>query len=417
MQQGHLLEQIIADFNSHFFMNDFVFLNPKYVKGGSEKELCDLLLVLNDDCIVVSVKGTDGRHRSDAKLRNWLVKKTSQGSKQAKGGINSLKKVSFTGRNLWNEEFGPDTLKAICGLTLLECSQQPFGSIEYEIRQPESGVPLHVLSLNDFLNVVNWLGSIWDVFDYFSKRADVSQSFTGINQEQALLGYYTLARKKDVKGFLAEDKEELYAMHNLHLMENLDCYEERDRVAGFVNAIVHELHTRHPAIESYMPPEFIGNVEPLEKRSAYLEMAAMLNALPASNKVYVGQSIESMLKDLRHTGQAGCFAFKPSVRQFVLVFACFSKVSRTERIRKLHSMLPGALYQYRVKEGLGVALDADDSNSGFDLTWARDYGAFTETDRVLGKFLFPSPDQTLVADPFGRTRTHVPESGSSSPSL
>ena len=41
MQHGHLLEQIIANFNSHFFMNDFVFLNPKYFRGGSEKELCD----------------------------------------------------------------------------------------------------------------------------------------------------------------------------------------------------------------------------------------------------------------------------------------------------------------------------------------------------------------------------------------
>jgi len=242
MQQGHLLEQIIADFNSHFFMNDFVLLNPNYVKRGSQKEVCDLLLVLNDECVVVSVKGTDGRHRADAKLRHWLVKKTWEGSKQAKGGISSLKKLSFTGRNLWNEdrEFGSDTLKAICGLTVLECPQQPFGSIEYEIRQPESGVPLHVLSLNDFLNVVNWLGSVWDVFDYFSKRADVSHSFTGINQEQALLGYYTLRQKKDVKGFLAEDKEALCAMHNFHLLENLDGYEERDRLAGCVNAIVYQ---------------------------------------------------------------------------------------------------------------------------------------------------------------------------------
>ena len=104
MQQGHLLEQIIANFNSHFFMNDFVFLNPKYFSYGNEKGLCDLLLILNDECIVISVKGTDGRYKSDSKLQNWLVKKTWEGSKQAKGGVNWLKKVSFTGRNLWNED-------------------------------------------------------------------------------------------------------------------------------------------------------------------------------------------------------------------------------------------------------------------------------------------------------------------------
>jgi len=410
MQHGHLLEQIIANFNSHFFMNDFVFLNPKYLRDGNEKELCDLLLILNDECIVVSVKGTDGKYKSDSKLQNWLVKKTWEGSKQAKGGINWLKKVSFTGRNLWNEDrkFEPSSLRAICGLTLLECSQHPFDPIEYEIRQPKSDVPLHVLSINDFLNVVVWLGSIRDVFDYFSKRADVSHSFTGINQERPLLAYYTL-RSKDVNGFLEEDKEELSAMHQLHLMENLDRYKERDRLAGYVNAIVRELHTRHPSIESYMPSEFMTHVEPLEKRSAYLQMAAMLNALPISNKVYLGQEIESLLKDLRHSGQAGCFPFKPLLREFVFLFAFFSNLSRTQRIHNLHSMLPAALYCYNVTEGLGVAFDADNSDSGFDLMWVRDRKTFDENDRKLSEFLFPGPEQKLVADLFGQTRPYLPK--------
>ena len=410
MQHGHLLEQIIANFNSQFFMNDFVFLNPKYLRDGNEKELCDLLLILNDECIVVSVKGTDGKYKSDSKLQNWLVKKTWEGSKQAKGGINWLKKVSFTGRNLWNEDrkFEPNSLRAICGLTLLECSQHPFEPIEYEIRQPKSDVPLHVLSINDFLNVVVWLGSISDVFDYFSKRANVSHTFTGINQEQPLLAYYTLC-SKDVNGFLGEDSEELGAMHQLHLMENLDRYNERDRVAGYVNAVVRELHTRHPSIESYMPPEFMNHVEPLENRSAYLQMAAMLNALPISNKVYLGQEIESLLKDLRHSGQAGCFAFKPLLREFVFVFACFSKLSRTQRIRSLHPMLPAALYSYNVTEGLGVAFDADNPDSGFDLSWVRDYKTFDENDQKLAEFLFPGQEQTLVADLFGQARPYMPE--------
>ncbi len=110
--------------------------------------------------------------------------------------------------------------------------------------------------------------SIWDVFDYFSKRADVCQHFTGINQEQPLLAYYSL-RSKDFGGFVRDDKEELAAMHSLHLIDNLARYDERERIAGYyVNAIVHELHTRNPEIESYMPPEFMSQVEPLDKSTA-----------------------------------------------------------------------------------------------------------------------------------------------------
>jgi hypothetical protein len=410
MQRGRLLEQITADFGSLFFMKDFVYLDHKYVSGGNERSLADLLLVLNNECIVISLKGTDGRIKSDTRLKSWLTKQHWYGSKEAKTTIQRLAKVSSTARNLWNEEktFEPGTLGAKCGVVLLECSQKPFGSIEFQIKQLQSNVPVHFLSLNDFLNVVEWLGSIWDIFNYFSKRTEVCQVFTGINQEQPLLAYYTL-RSKDLRGFLEEDKQKLAALHSLHLMENLTEYNERDRLLGYINAIVHELHTRHPSIESFMPPEFMDHVEPLEKRASYLEMAAILNALPASNKVYLGRNIESMLKDLRNSGKAGCFAFKPLVGKLVFVFTFFSKLSRTERIRNLNEILPAALYQYNTTDGLAVAFDADESKSGFDLMWVRNYRASSENDRRLGEFLFPNPKETLVANPFGRPRPYKPK--------
>lgn len=75
MQHGHLLEQIIANFSSRFFMRDFVLLNPKYSRAVYEKELADILLVLDDTCIVVSVKGTDGESKGESKLKSWLSKK------------------------------------------------------------------------------------------------------------------------------------------------------------------------------------------------------------------------------------------------------------------------------------------------------------------------------------------------------
>jgi len=410
MQQGHFLEQIIASFSSRFFMKDFVLLNPKYFRAGHEKELADLLLVLNDTCIVISVKGTNEKPKSETKLKSWLTKRTLEGSKQAKGGFNWLSKVSFKAQDLWGEtkEFEPNSLRPLCGIVLLECSQQPFGSIEFNRQQPQSNIPLHFLSLNDFLNVINCLGSIWDVFDYFSKRADIRHIFTGINQEQPVLAYYTL-RSKDLSGLVTEDKAELCVSHTLHLFDNLAQYEERERLAGYVNAIVHELHTRNPLIEEYIPAELKGCIEPPDKRIAYLKMAAMLNALPISNKVWIGRELKSHLANLRGSGKAGCFAFKRVRTELVFVFAFFSRLSRTERIRDIQKMLPAALYQYQVTEGLAVAFDADDSKTGFDLIWIRDYRNSSEDDRRLGEYLFPQPTETLIADTFGRARAYRTE--------
>jgi len=409
MQHGHLLEQIIADFNSQFFMNDFVFLNPKYLREKNEKELCDLLLVLNDEAIVISVKGTDGEPKSESRLSSWLTKKTWKGSNQAKGGINWLSRVATTARNLWDEEvtFNSGRLRALCGVTVLDCSQKPFGLIEYDMRVPDSEIPLHVLSVNDFLNVVKWLGSIADVYKYFSRRARVLSVLTGINQEQPILAYYTL-RSKALEGFSMDDQEELCVMHNFHLIENLENYEERDKYANYLNSVVQALHERHPSIESYMPAELLNRIEPLEKRESYREMGAMLNALPLSIKVHIGRRLETMIEEVSRLKKAGCFAIKPLLDESVFVFGCFSSLSRTERVRQLHAMVPAALHQHKVRKGVGVAIDADNPQTGFDLMLVRDQVAFTEADKRIGAYLFPNTEEPLVADAFGQTRVYTP---------
>ncbi len=413
-QRGHIIERLTGHFTGQFFMKDFVFLNPYYTSGGVKKELADLLLVLDDECCVLSLKGTDGEEKADDKLRRWLRKKTRQGSQSAKTGMQRLSKVRCMARNLWDEErtFDPGSLKTMASIVILECSQQPFGSIEFAVEQPKSQFPIHVISLDDFLNVVNWLGSIWDVFDYFSKRAAVRHTFTGINQERPLFAYYMLESKTDFLGFTHADKMQLGERHQLHLLDNLRNYEERDRYAQYVNAVVHELHTRDPKLEEYCPEEFKGFVEPEHRRTHYLEMAAMLNALPSSNKAYkayIGRKLESLIKHLKDSGQADCFPHKRLYEKPVLVFAVFSQVTQTELIRRAHEMLLAALYRFSTDEGLVVGLDADDDTSGFHLQLVRGWNDFEPTIQALGYDLFPSLSQTLVPDPFGRTRPYEPE--------
>jgi hypothetical protein len=410
MQKGHLLEQIIAEFSSLFFMNDFVILNPKYYRAGHEKELADLLLVLDDTCIVISVKGTDGEPKSETRLKNWLEKKTLEGLKQAKGGINWLSKVSFSGKDLWGEtkEFQPNGLRATCGVVLLECCQQPYGSIEYDAPQVLSEVPLHFLSVNDFMNVVRWLGSIFDVFEYFSERVKIRHTITGINQEQPVFAYHRLC-PHDLTGILFANEtrlEELSAFLRLHLFENQLKYEEREKMAAYVNAIVHELHTRHPLTEDFMPVELKAHLEPSEKRTAHLKMASMLNALPMSHKVWIGRKLQDLLADLKDSGKAGCFAHKHVHSPLVFLFACFSKTPRTQRIGHIHSMLPAALYQSKVTDGLAIALDAENSSTGFDLVWMQGYRSFDESDRRLAEFLFPISSGPLIADLFGKAKPY-----------
>ena len=47
-------------------------------------------------------------------------------------------------------------------------------------------------------------------------------------------------------------------------------------------------------MDKFAPPELKNYIEPNEKRSAYLGMAALLNSLPASNKAHIGRKIERL---------------------------------------------------------------------------------------------------------------------------
>jgi hypothetical protein len=409
MERGLLVEIFIGEFSSSFLMRDFVYMNVTFISGGQLKcHPADLLFVLGDECIVVSVKGTDGRPKSEEKLALWLTKKTRDGSQAAKVGIQRLQ-IPFSAENFRGErrEFAAGSLKPRCGLCVLECSQEPFAPIDFDISQPNSPLPIHVISANDLLNTALWLGSIWDLFQYFDKRALILSTFTGINSERFPLAYYRLVAN-EFSGYAAVDKQELGARFQLHMLDNLGKYSDRDRYSNYINAIVQELHARHPEMESFVPPEFLKDVEPSNQRTGWREMAAMLNGLPSSNKAYVGKRIHEIYVVLKGTGQCGCIAHKRLYEKTVFVFCGFSDMVRTERIRNLCRLVDAARVKYGVSEALGVAFDADCEFTGFDVRWVGGPLLATPELQELGEKVFGTDSGPLSADPFGKARPYTP---------
>lgn len=409
MARGPFVERFIGEFSSQFFMKDFIYMNVKFMSGNQVKSHpADLLFVLGNDCIVVSVKGTDGQPKSDDKLALWLKKKTWDGSQAAKVGIQRLQ-IPFSAENLWGErrEFPAGGIRAQCGICALECSQEPFRSIDFEISQPECQLPIHVLSANDLLNATLWLGSVGDTFHYFDKRAPIRGTFTGINGERFPLAYYIL-KSRDLSGYAAADKEALGEAFQFHMLENLGKYSERDRFSHHVNSIIHELHTRHPEMESFVPPEFLKDVQPSDQRTAYVEMAGMLNSLPTSNKAYIGRRLHEMLKGLKGTGKCGCVTHKRLYEKLVFVFCGFSGMSRTDRIRHMDRLAEAALLKYGLSEALGIAFDADSNTTGFDLRLVRGTPSATPDLERIANAVFGTDIETSIASPFGEARPYRP---------
>lgn len=412
--RGAVVELFIAELASRFFMKDFVFLSPTYITRGEKRQITDLMFLLNDECVLVSVKGTDGNDKTEERLPLWVAKKARQATKNAKTACQRAANLEISATNLWGDtaRFPAGTLKPVCGLGLIECSQQVFEPIRFPVnrRLQNSPYAVHFLSANDFLNVVTWLGSIRDVFRYLKCRAQVRGFFDGINLERPLVCFYTLRSREDFAGFLREDKGKLCELHQLFLLDTLPKYAERDRLATYVNTVIHQLHERDQDFESYVPAELRCMIEPKDGRQAYLAMAAILNSLPMSNKAWIGQQIEQGIQRVKEIGQSTCFLYKQLLGNLVFVFAVFTNFSRTDKLRALNQFLPAAQYSTGLSEALGVGYDADDESMGFELCWRRGPVQVTDAVRQLASRLFSAPLETLCPTPFGEPRPYTPKS-------
>jgi hypothetical protein len=161
-------------------------------------------------------------------------------------------------------------------------------------------------------------------------------------------------------------------------------------------------------MESFVPKEFSRDIEPLDKRSANLKMAAMLNGLPSSNKAHIGRRLHDMLTGLKDTGKCGCVAHKRLYEDTVFVFCGFSRMSRTARIRSVDPLVRAALLKHDVSEALGVAFDAEDETMGFDLRWVRGKPVATPDLQRIAEAVSGGTIETSIANPFGEARPYTP---------
>src|SRR5438309_1323629 len=94
-ERGEIVERLIAELSSMFFMKDFVFRSPSYVTSGEKRQVTDLMFLLNHNCILVSVKGTDGNEKTPERLSLWAAKRARQASKNAKTACQRAAKLEI----------------------------------------------------------------------------------------------------------------------------------------------------------------------------------------------------------------------------------------------------------------------------------------------------------------------------------
>lgn len=154
------------------------------IDRGKQKEVCDFLLVLRGDAVLVSMKSQeDPSSRTKDKLRLWTIKNSTNALKQAKGALRTI-----ADRDFWCQhsrrgrvDFKPNSIRVVHVVVLTEVFNDAV-DLPKELPLLLGGVPVSYLSLNDFLNLINELRAFPDITAYLDARRTLPENSRDITE-------------------------------------------------------------------------------------------------------------------------------------------------------------------------------------------------------------------------------------------
>jgi len=365
-QRGLDMEDLTDQFCKRSFLQDFLFLRPKIV--STHKELTDLLAILDDKCLCIQIKAR-GNNTSPLGQRfmNWAIKQFVKAGRQSAGATRKVMASEISATHPWRGSvvFHAGDLISVCGISLVEYFGPPFTLAPEVKHQTPGGIPVHYFSLNDFLNLVDLLGTLPDIIEYLEQRASISDDVGSmIGKERDLYATYLLDGHLR-SGLSGRDVENRWS----HLIDEKDSFERKRKhniFVDFYNGLIDELHQRDPDKLSYQPPELMKYATPTCDRTSYLEIATRLNKLPYVYRREIGKHIFQTSKLVKKDGRIRGFTYRNLGQSWVLTFLVTPNMDRTSRIRQLYLSAASAQTQYGCQSVIAIACPSLDSKQGFD---------------------------------------------------
>lgn len=365
-QRGSAIEELTDEFCKRSFLQDFLFLRPGRV--SIRKELADLLAILDDKCLCIQIKarGNDSPTWGQ-RYTNWPMKQFVKAGRQAAGSIRKMATSEVLAFNSWrgNVVFHAGDLIPVCGIALVEYLGPPFVLTTEVKHQTPKGIPIHYFSLNDFLNLVDILGTLPDIIEYLRQRALVSDAVKcRIRNERDLCATYLL--DGHLRPGLSYEEVETRWSHLTDVEESFERKRKHNIFVDFYNGIIDKLRHQDPDTLSYQPPELAEYVKPVSNKTSYLEIATRLNKLPYIYRREIGKHLFQTAKAVKGDGKTRVFSYRNLGQPWVLTFLVTPNIDRTLRIRQLNSLVASAKIQYGCQSVIGIACPSLDSTQGYD---------------------------------------------------
>ncbi len=193
MQRTDFAEIFLENFSRFPLTWENVFRGTEYL-DKTKKEVVDLLLVLRNEGIFISLKcQKDPDKRSGVKLAKWANKNAKAALKQLKGGIRTSQNKGY-----WCEhprrgkvKFKPNEIQITHGIVLVETLEIVF--LEDDCAIETGTIPVSYFSVNDFLNILKELRTIKDIQRYLDSRKSLPKELLAtLGSEKTIYKSYLL---------------------------------------------------------------------------------------------------------------------------------------------------------------------------------------------------------------------------------
>jgi hypothetical protein len=375
-----LAETFAAAFASTPLADECVFLSPKRLDGTIEREVCDLMLVLRKEAILIQMKcQEDPLARTGGKLERWVKKQSKAGLSQLQGAIGTI-----TESEIWSDHpsrgrvtFSKGEFSSVYGVVLTEHFDTSF-SLETDFPLAHKGVPISYFTVNDFLNVVFELRALPEILCYLNSRRNIpTEAILRVGGESVLFEHYVL-NDRSFDGWTTYDEiSRILASLRPQLRKAMEAKREADAPAYEVEKLVSGLAS---SVE----------IRALGIRESHLKIQEELLDLPLVERRKLGSQLLYVREKVRGSSAPSCLAHAvawfDSKPNFLYVCASSRGVDRDRLMTYGQSLLQGGLAFYGKTSGI-TALERENGN--YLWFYIPDF-ASSDDARALGERLFGS---------------------------
>ncbi len=364
-QRTDWAEAFIAQLASQPLISEGVYRSPQWT-DKTQKEVTDILLVLRDQALVLSLKcqqapGTRSLEREAA----WAAKAAAHALSQIQGGLRTIANGTY-----WCDhprrgkvQFTPGELKPSHAIVLVETTEP----VELPDQLPlmAAGTPVSYLGASDFCNLVEQLRTLPEIVTYLDARRTLPvESLRVIGKERSLFSYYLLNGERFTQCIGTDDAAVVMAARAGELRTALAHKAEADRYSGLIERVADCLAERNPEYLSDLSTEEQSRFDPPTERRNYLRVQEELCDLRLAERALLGQHFAGLMARVE-TAPRPAMSFTAvhldSKPDFVYVLASARGESRPELLTRARTLLLGAMAFYDKRRGLAI-VDRDGTN-------------------------------------------------------